>query len=322
MSDARLSSPRSLVENLFRQKWVWSYAGVLIMYIAISFVSDSPLGTLIASISFASFFILVGMGQMLVITTGPGNIDLSIPYTIALAGSAAMKLMNEVNGSIPCGILLGLAIGAAVGAFNYSLIRFILMPPMIATLASSFIVRTLSIVFFRGLQIKPPMGLERFVHIKIGFFPLLFLLVLVIAGAMHLILTRSSYGRNIHAIGQNIRAAWLSGIAVNRHKFVTYMLSGSFAALTGIFLAAFSGGATLDMGDEYMLNSIAVVVLGGSNIAGGNSNIPGIIGASVLLYQIVNLLNILGLGAGLRFIFTGLVIVGIIFAGGERMRKT
>ena len=321
MSDAKLLSAASPLMDRLRQKWVWSYAGVLILYIVISFVSDNALGTLVASISFASFFILVGMGQMLVITTGPGNIDLSIPYTIALAGSAAMKLMNEANGNIPFGIVLGLVIGALVGAFNFSLIRFILMPPMIATLASSFIVRTLSIVFFRGLQIKPPAGLEKFVNIKIGFIPVMFLLVLAVAFVMHFILSRSSYGRNIHAIGQNIRAAWLSGIGVTRHKFVTYMLSGSFAALTGIFLAAFSGGATLDMGDEYMLNSIAVVVLGGSNIAGGDSNIPGIVGASVLLYLIVNLLNILGLGAGLRFIFTGLVIVGIIFASGERMRK-
>ena len=94
-----------------------------------------------------------------------------------------------------------------------------------------------------------------------------------------------------------------------------------FASLTGVLLAAFSGGATLDMGDEYMMNSIAVVVLGGSSVAGGNSNIPGIVGASVLLYLIVNLLNILGLGASLRSIFTGIVIVAIIFASGERLRK-
>jgi ribose transport system permease protein len=76
------------------------------------------------------------------------------------------------------------------------------------------------------------------------------------------------------------------------------------------------------MGGEYMLYSIAVVVLGGSSIAGGNSNVPGIVGASILLYLIVNLLNILGLGASLRSIFTGIVIVVIIFASGERLRRS
>lgn len=311
----------SSYRKLSGQKWIWSYIGVFLLYIAISVVSSSPFQTLVASVSFASFFILVGMGQMLVITTGPGNIDLSIPYTLALSGLVAMKTMNEADGNIAMGLAAGIVVGAAVGAFNFSLIRGVLMPPMIATLASSFIVRSLSIVFFRGLQIKPPKGLEFFVNKKFGPIPFMFLIVLAIAFVMHLVLTRTNYGRRIHAIGQNIKAAWLSGIRVGVNKLATYMLSGIFAAITGVLLAAFSGGATLDMGDEYMLNSVAVVVLGGSSIAGGNSNIPGIVGASILLYLIVNLLNILGLGASLRSIFTGIVIVAIIFASGERMRK-
>ncbi len=306
------------LNQIAEQKWVWSYIGVVFLYIIISMVSSSPVATLVASITFASFFILVGMGQMLVITTGPGNIDLSIPYTIALAGLSAMKVMNESNGGIVLGIIVGLMVGAAVGLFNFGLIRLALLPPMIATLASSFIVRTLAIVFFRGMQIKPPNGLERFVNFKLAFIPVMFLLVIAIGVFMSYVLQRGKYGRNIHAIGQNIKAAWLSGIKVNTMKMLTFMFSGMFAALTGILLAAFSGGATLDMGDEYMLNSIAVVVLGGSSIAGGDSNIPGIFGASVLLYLIVNLLNIIGFGAGLRYIFTGIVIVGIIFASGKK----
>ncbi|MDR3212064.1 MAG: ABC transporter permease, partial [Planctomycetota bacterium] len=129
------------------------------------------------------------------------------------------------------------------------------------------------------------------------------------------------YGRYIHAIGQNIKAAWLSGININLYKLITYMLAGMFSGLAGILLAAYIGGATADMGSEYMLNSIAVVVLGGSSIAGGDSNVIGIVGASVLLYMIVNLLNTLGLEAGWRYIITGLVIVTIIFIGGDRMRR-
>ena len=309
---------RSGLSQIVEQKWVWSYIGVVFLYLIISLVSSSPVATLVASITFACFFILVGIGQMLVITTGPGNIDLSIPYTIALAGLSAMKVMNESNGNIIIGIIVGLMVGAAVGLFNFGLIRLALLPPMIATLASSFIVRTLAIVFFRGMQIKPPEGLETFVNLKLVFIPVMFLLVVAIGIFMSFVLRRAKYGRNIHAIGQNIKAAWLSGIKVNSMKLLTFMFSGMFAAVTGILLAAFSGGATLDMGDEYMLNSIAVVVLGGSSIAGGDSNVPGIFGAAILLYLIVNLLNIIGFGAGLRYIFTGIVIVAIIFASGKK----
>ncbi len=309
------------IKNLLGMKWLWSYLGALVVFAIIASVSQNAFFTLSASISFASFYILVGIGQMLVITTGPGNIDLSIPNTIAFVGSLAFTIMNEQNMNIPQGVLLGLVGGAAVGMFNYGLIRFILMPPMIATMASSFIIRTVSIIYFRGMQIKPPSGLEWFVNQRIVGIPVIFIFAVAIALGMQVILTRAKYGRYIHAIGQNIKAAWLCGINVKRYKMITYMLSGVFAGICGILLAAFSGGATLNMGDEYMLNSIAVVVMGGSSIAGGQSNVIGIIGSAVLLYLIVNLLNILGMGAGLRYIFTGLVIVGVIFLSGEKMRR-
>jgi ribose transport system permease protein len=260
------------VNEIFSVKWLWSYIGALVVFIVIALVSSDPLGTLTASASFCSFFMLVGLGQMLVITLGPGNIDLSIPYTIGLTGFVAMKVMNADDGNILWGVLAGLLVGAAIGAFNFGLIRFLRIPPMIATLASGFIVQTLSIVFFRGLQIKPPEGLSVFVNIKLGIVPLLFLVVLAVSVVVHFILTRSPYGRYIHAIGQNSKAATLAAIDVDLNKFITYVLCGFFGGLTGILLSAFGGGVTLGMGREYLLNSIAVPVIGGSSIAGGNSN--------------------------------------------------
>ncbi|MDR1733099.1 MAG: ABC transporter permease [Synergistaceae bacterium] len=322
MSDASVRSTAfSAFSGLIRQKRFWPYLAAVFVYLVISRISGNAEATLAASMSFASFFILVGIGQMLVITTGPGNIDLSIPYTIALAGLIAMKTMNEVNANILMGFAAGIAAGAVIGVVNYILIRLILMPPMIATLSSSFIVRTLSIVFFRGLQIKPPTALARFANAKIAGAPVIFLIVLCVAALMAAVLARSRYGRSIHAIGQNMRAAWLSNISVMRVKLLTYMLCGIFAAATGVLLSGFIGGATLDMGDEYMMYSIAVVVLGGSSIAGGDSNVSGIVGASLFLYLLVNLLNIMGLGISLRNIITGLIIIAIIFIGGERASK-
>jgi ribose transport system permease protein len=310
------------VNEIFSVKWLWSYIGALVVFIVIALVSSDPLGTLTASASFCSFFMLVGLGQMLVITLGPGNIDLSIPYTIGLTGFVAMKVMNADDGNILWGVLAGLLVGAAIGAFNFGLIRFLRIPPMIATLASGFIVQTLSIVFFRGLQIKPPEGLSVFVNIKLGIVPLLFLVVLAVSVVVHFILTRSPYGRYIHAIGQNSKAATLAAIDVDLNKFITYVLCGFFGGLTGILLSAFGGGVTLGMGREYLLNSIAVPVIGGSSIAGGNSNVPGIFGASILLLLVLYLLDILGFAVGLRYILTGLIILGIIFASSQTARGT
>jgi len=311
---------RISVNEILSVKWLWSYVGAVVVFIVIALVSSDPLGTLTASASFCSFFMLVGLGQMLVITLGPGNIDLSIPYAIGLTGFVAMKAMNADNGNILWGIIAGLVVGAAIGAFNFGIIRFLRVPPMIATLASGFIVQTLSIVFFRGLQIKPPEGLSVMVNIKFGIVPLLFLVVLAVSVIVHFILTRSPYGRFIHAIGQNSKAATLAAIDVDLNKFITYVLCGFFGGLTGILLSAFGGGVTLGMGREYLLNSIAVPVIGGSSIAGGNSNVPGIFGASILLLLILYLLDILGFAVGLRYILTGLIILAIIFASGQAAR--
>ena len=310
------------VNEILSVKWLWSYVGAVVVFLVIALVSTDPLGTLTASASFCSFFMLVGLGQMLVITLGPGNIDLSIPYAIGLTGFVAMKVMNADDGNILWGILAGLLTGAAIGAFNFGLIRLLRVPPMIATLASGFIVQTLSIVFFRGLQIKPPEGLSVMVNIKFGIVPLLFLVVLAVSVVVHFMLTRSPYGRFIHAIGQNTKAATLAAIDVDLNKFITYVLCGFFGGLTGILLSAFGGGVTLGMGREYLLNSIAVPVIGGSSIAGGNSNVPGIFGASILLLLILYLLDILGFAVGLRYILTGLIILGIIFASSQTARAT
>lgn len=305
---------------MLAKKWLWSYLGSLVVFLVIAARSQNPFSTLSASTTFASFYILVGIGQMLVITTGPGNIDLSIPYTLSFASFVAFRVMGEADGNIPFGMLLGLAAGALVGAFNYGLIRFIRMPPMIATLVFSFIVRSVTISYFRGMQIKPPEGLAWFVNQRMFGVPVIFLFAVATAAAVQIMLSRTAFGRYIHAIGQNIKAAWLCGINVKRSKLLAYTACGAFAGLTGILLAAFTGGATLDMGGEFMLYSIAVVVMGGSSIAGGDSNVIGIVGSAVLLYLIVNLLNMENMGAGWRYIFTGVVIIATIFLGGEKMR--
>ena len=305
-------------EFLSKNRWIWSYIGVVILYFLISIVSSSPFSTFTASISFSSFLILVGLGQMLVITNGPGNIDLSIPYTLAFAASFSLKVTGGTDQGIFLGLIVAILSGMIIGIMNFALIRYGLIPPMIATLASSFVIRTLTIVYFRGMLIKPPRGLEKFVNTKILQLPILFVLMVILSIIVHIVLNRTSYGRGIQAIGQNTKAAYLSSIKVNRYKLITYTLSGLFAGMAGFLLASFTGGATLGMGTEYQSNSIAVVVVGGTSIAGGDSNVQGIIGASILLYLITNFLNIIGAGASYRSIVTGVVIVGIILATGRK----
>jgi ribose transport system permease protein len=259
---------------------------------------------------------------MFVITTGPGNVDLSIPATISLSGAVAMKIMGGSNAMLLTGLLASIGCGLCVGLFNYMLIRALRIPPIIATLSSSFLVLSTAIAYGRGLKIKPPSMLADFATAQFLGVPVLAIVVVGFAIAMSVVLHRTLYGRSVLAIGQNRRAAWLAGVNVEKTRLVTYVLSALLAALCGYVLAGFSGGASLNMGEEYLMASIAVVVIGGTSVAGGKANIPGIWGAAMFMFLLVTMLNTFGASAGVRLIMTGLIIVAIItIAGGDKPQR-
>jgi ribose transport system permease protein len=311
---------RAAVMRLGEKPWLWAYLASLAVWLAtITFTRGQGGGeVLTAAFSFATFFVIVGFGQMLVITLGPGNVDLSIPATMTLAGTVAMKVMDGSDAMIAIGLLLALACGMGVGVFNYGLIQLLRIPPIIATLSSSFLFQSAAIAYNRGLRIKPPPLLADFTTAQIWGMPVLAICVILLAALMHVLLERSRYGRTVTAIGQNARAARLAGLAVDRVRFLTYVVCATFAALCGYLVAGFSGGAALNMGQEYLLSSIAVVVIGGTSVAGGFANVPGLWGASLFLFLLVTMLNTFGLGAGIRLVLTGLVIIGVIVAAGGR----
>ena len=204
------------------------------------------------------------------------------------------------------------------GAANYLLIAALRIPPIIATLSASFIVQSIDISYGRGLQIKPPPGFAAFTDLRLAGIPLFALLTVVVTVLFAILLRRTIFGRSVTAIGQNMRAAWLSGIRVERTRFLTYTLCGGLAGLNGALLAGYFRGASVDLGNEYLLASIAVVVIGGTSIAGGQASVAGLWGASLFLVFLQITLNTLDASAGTRLVLTGLVIIAVITAAGGR----
>ena len=307
--------------KLYAKPWLWAFVGAFCVWIAtILFTRGQGAGEILsAALAFGTFSVIVGIGQMYVITLGPGNVDLSIPATMTFSGVVAMKIIDSSNSLVVVGLLIALGCGAVVGVFNYGLIRLLRIPPIIATLSSSFLIQSSAIAYGRGLKIKPPPVLADFTTAKILGVPILAICVMVLAAVMSLVLHRTVYGKSVLAIGQNPRAAMLAGVRVDFIRFATYVLSAVLAGLCGYVLSGFSGGASLNMGAEYLLASIAVVVIGGTSVAGGYSNLPGLWGASLFMFLLVTMLNTFGLSAGVRLILTGAIIVGVIvLAGGRR----
>ena len=310
--------------KILRQPWLWAWVGALAVWLATAAFTGGKgsAEVLSAALTFGSFYVIVALGQMFVVTLGPGNVDLSIPACMTLAGTVAMKAMDGAAGAIPLGLALALAVGLFVGTANYALIRLLSIPPIIATLSSSFIFQSAAIWWNRGLRIKPPAALGDFTTARIAGIPVIALVVIAMAVVMHVVLTRTVYGRSVTAIGQNVRAAHLAGIAVERTRAATYIMCATLAGLCGYLLAAFSGGAALNMGQEFLLSSIAVVVIGGTSVAGGFANVPGLWGAALFLFLLVTMLNTFGAGAGVRLVLTGLIIIGVIVAASGGRRRT
>ena len=205
---------------------------------------------------------------------------------------------------------------------NYLLIRLLRIPPLIATLSSSFVIRSVGISYGRGLQIIPPHGFADLRAARIGGISVLALLVLLVSVLAAFVLARTVYGRSVLAVGQNIRAARLAGLPVGRVRMITYALCGGLGGLCGAFLAGFTGGSSLDVGDRIS-----------SNVHRGrrdrrhvgrrrHGQCPRSLGRALMLFMIATLLNSSGLGVGVRDLMTGLIIIAVIsLAGGQRQQR-
>lgn len=307
-------------DALAQRPWSWSFIGAVLLWLATLGVagSEAAFNIALSALSFGALMVLVGLGQMLVVTTGPGNIDLSIPSAIGLTGAVALRAMGGDDGGILTGLVVAIGVGVAIGLCNYLLIRLLQIPPIIATMSSSFILQSLAIHAGQGLKITPPELLASFATGWLLHIPVLAWVVMVFALALAWILARTLFGRFLSAVGQNARAAWLAGIGVERIRCLCYVLCAVFAALCALLIAGFSGGASLDMGNEYLLMSVAVVVIGGTSVTGGRPTVAGIWGAALFLYFTNTLLNVIGLSAGGRSVLSGLIIIGVIVLSGRR----
>ena len=310
--------------GVFAQPWIWSYLGALLVWIAsIIFTRGYGAGGMItAGLALAVFSVITGVAQMFVITLGPGNVDLSLPANIGLASAVAMKVMGGSDSMIAVGLLAALASGSGIGIANYLLIWLLRIPPIIATLSASFIIQSVGISYGRGLQVKPPPAFAEFTSKQIGGIPVLAIGTVIFTIGVGVLLHRTIYGRSVLAIGQNPRAAWLAGIAVERIRLATYVLSGALGGICGALLAGYFRGSSLEIGDEYLLTSIALVVIGGTSVSGGRANVAGLWGAGLFLVLLLTMLNTFGVSAGIRFLVTGLVIIGVIIAaGGQKAER-
>ena len=303
----------SVVIGVFRHPATPAFVGMFAIWIAIGVIAGRGLWeTLSAAIIIATFLVIVGIGQLFVITVGNGGIDLSVSYVMTLSAFLSCQIMAGQDGNILAGMVVGVSAGLIAGSVSALLIEFVGMPPLVGTLAVGFALQTLTLIYSGSVVGVASPALADFTTAQIGPFPLFGLVGIAIAIVFTIILKRTSYGRRIEAVGQKPVAASFAGTRPALIRSSAYVLSGALAGLAGIFLAAYSGGPSLGLGAAYQLASIAVVVLGGSLIAGGRGIISGLWAGAVLLTLLTTLGNITRLSAGWQFVIQGALIVLVL----------
>ena len=298
-----------------------AYVGLVLVLAATELVyGNNPLLSLKyynSLIILSSFLAILALGQGAVILTG--GLDLSIPWTIGFCGIIVAGMVRGSDEVAMWAIPLGLLIGVAIGAVNGLGVALLGLPPIVITLATNGVLQGLALVYSNGTPdgFASP-GMRWFMTGSwMGATPAVWFTVLFVLGAWFL-LGRTTFGRRVYAVGNSPIVAKLSGVGVGATLMGVYILSGICAALVGILLAGFSGQASLGMGDEYLLPSIAVVVVGGTLITGGRGHYIGMLGGVLLLTALSTLLAGTTLPHAVRDIIFGLVVLGAVLALRER----
>ncbi len=250
-------------------------------------------GSVKAILLTASFVGFVAAGQTFVVLIG--GIDLSVPWV--LNGAAILLVTTSLgqDGRAAWAVPLTLAMGLGVGLMNGLAVAFLAVPAVVITLAMNGVAQGLTLGLSQGLTCSscasyaPPVVRDAVTGNALGI-PGGVLLWLGIALLITFVLSFTTFGRRVYAIGNNAEASYLAGVNVRLVTVVLYMLSGMFAAFAGITLAAYGGQASLGMGDPYLFQSIAAVVIGGVSILGGRGNYLGSTAGSITLVGLVTLL--------------------------------
>jgi len=271
----------------------------------------------------ASFTGFVVAGQTLVVLVG--GIDLSVPWTL---NAAAILLTTTAAGHqsrVLYAVVAALGAGLAIGLVNGIGTAYLGVPAVVMTLGVNGVMEGLTLGLSQGMTCRScsayaPDAVRTAVNGQVLGVPGDLLLWLGVIALTTVALSRSTFGRRVYAVGNNPWAAYLAGIGVRRLTVVLYMLSGLFAALAGIALVGYSGQPTLGMGDPFLFQSIAAIVIGGVSVLGGRGNPLGPVAGCVTLVALLSLLRAESMPEWGRNVLYGALILAILLLYGRERR--
>lgn len=277
---------------------------------------------LLLQLKTASFLGVIATGMFLVILLG--QIDLSVPWVVAVGGmmAAAATAFGPVGTAlaIPFGIFCGMALGF-INGFGVAYLR---IPSMIITLAVNAVAQGLMVVHTGGFspQDSASAAMRWLATSTLLGIPTALFVWAAVGAATVFLLARTTFGRTIYAIGNRERAAYLSGAPTRRVVMLTFAAAGALSAFGGILLAGYASKAAQAMGDPYLLPAIAAVVLGGTNILGGRGTYLGTVAGVILITLLQSILSVMQMDEwGRQIIYGGVIIGMLLIYGRERISR-
>lgn len=242
-----------------------------------------------------------------------GQIDLSVGAVAALVGCACAWLLKW-DWPIGTVVAVGLLLGASVGMLNGLLVSVVHLPSFVASYAVNWIVKGLAVVMMNGQIIfnLPPAFTFLGTGYLFGRIPVIVVIALAVTALCYILYQRTTWGRCLYTCGASEEAARYSGIPVVRTQLSAFVMSGMLAGLGGILMTARMNAAEASMADSYGLSTIAVVVIGGTSMLGGEGGILGTLIGAVMLMVINNILNLHGLSSNIQPVISGLLILAIV----------
>lgn len=293
---------------------------VLILVVGLGVYLKNPLflspNNLANTANLIGLFGLFAIGQGFVIITG--GIELSAGSMIALLGVLFVDLVGAKGVPWPIAAAIVIILGLALGLAHGLLITKLKMQPFVVTLCGLLIYRGVARGYTADATAGFPFGSEYpgldFFVARIGGIPVSVYVLAVVAVIAWFTLHRSVFGRYLFAIGKNEEAARFSGIRTDVVVTSAYVICAGLTALAAIFFAMYTRSVQpSSQGNFYELYAIAAAVLGGFSLRGGEGSIVGVILGTILLQELQNLVNLLGIPSSLNFaVMGGVILIGVL----------
>ncbi|MGY0907508.1 autoinducer 2 ABC transporter permease LsrC [Klebsiella pneumoniae] len=308
------------MKTLLKNRELSAFFAIVALFVVLVALNPAyfSLQTLAMIFSSSQILCLLALGATLVMLTR--NIDVSVGSTVGLCAIAVGVALNNGYG-LATAIAFALAIGALAGAFNGLLVVGLRIPAIVATLGTLGLYRGVMLLWTGGKWIEGlPDSLKSLSEPAfIGVSPLGWLvLALLLAGGW--LLSRTAFGRDFYAAGDNLAAARQLGVAVNRTRMLAFTLNGMLAACAGIVFAAQIGFVPNQTGSGLEMKAIAACVLGGISLLGGTGTLLGAFLGAFFLIQIDTVLVLFRLPAWWNDFIAGLVLLGVLVLDG-RLRQ-